>query len=352
MTEVGRMLEDARLRKGITLEKVEKELKIRKHYLIAMETGRWEELPGYAYATGFLRTYGDYLGLPGEDLAEEYRYWRETQGTTAAHDETPIGVFTRSKELETDSGIFQLGSRSRGRSRRRKVYKGIAVMLILLAALGAYLFLTWKQPFSDTQTLRVEDADVGELKREPIEPIENTLPFLPGVEPLSELGDNGKMLPVESSDPSDDVTSLTYETPKLDHGLSGEALGRLEHEEPIKESDSPVAKQPLDENAGVELTLPIDEIHRLPPTEELEGASYALVLEAKANGRCWVEVRSDGQVVYSDTLSMGDTYIWSAQEEIRVRFGNAGAVELRLNDQDLGIAGKGVLTRVFTASSD
>ena len=106
MTEVGRMLEEARLNKGITLDKVEADLKIRKAYVLAMESGRWEDLPGYAYAIGFLRTYAEYLGLPGDEIVEEYKTWRELQGDKAMSEEPPVGVFQRAKELQTDTGFF------------------------------------------------------------------------------------------------------------------------------------------------------------------------------------------------------------------------------------------------------
>ena len=42
-----------------------------------MEEERWELLPGTAYARGFLRTYGSFLGLDGEALVEEYGYRQE-----------------------------------------------------------------------------------------------------------------------------------------------------------------------------------------------------------------------------------------------------------------------------------
>jgi cytoskeletal protein RodZ len=42
-----------------------------------MEEERWELLPGVAYARGFLRTYGSFLGLDGQALVEEYGHRQE-----------------------------------------------------------------------------------------------------------------------------------------------------------------------------------------------------------------------------------------------------------------------------------
>jgi cytoskeleton protein RodZ len=69
---IGESLREARARRGIELSEVERATKIRVKYLRAMEEERWELLPGAAYARGFLRTYGSFLGLDGEALVEEY----------------------------------------------------------------------------------------------------------------------------------------------------------------------------------------------------------------------------------------------------------------------------------------
>ncbi len=60
----------AREAKGVDLLRAERETKIRRQYLSAMERGAWEELPAGVYARGFLRNYAIYLGLdPDEVLA-------------------------------------------------------------------------------------------------------------------------------------------------------------------------------------------------------------------------------------------------------------------------------------------
>ena len=74
---IGESLREARARRGIELSDVERATKIRVKYLRAMEEERWELLPGAAYARGFLRTYGSFLGLDGKALVEEYGHRHE-----------------------------------------------------------------------------------------------------------------------------------------------------------------------------------------------------------------------------------------------------------------------------------
>jgi hypothetical protein len=51
---------------------VERDTHIRSRYLTALEEDRFDDLPGPAYAKGFLRTYAEFLGLEGQRFVDEY----------------------------------------------------------------------------------------------------------------------------------------------------------------------------------------------------------------------------------------------------------------------------------------
>lgn len=70
---VATVLRDARLRLGVELRDVAATLRIRYPYLEAIEQGRYAELPGTAYATGFLRSYAEFLGLDQDDILRRYK---------------------------------------------------------------------------------------------------------------------------------------------------------------------------------------------------------------------------------------------------------------------------------------
>ncbi|MFL5897289.1 MAG: helix-turn-helix domain-containing protein [Solirubrobacterales bacterium] len=70
---VGNKLREARARRKLSLADVEAATKIRGRYLQAIENDDWGQLPGDTYARAFIRTYGRFLGLDGERLAEEQR---------------------------------------------------------------------------------------------------------------------------------------------------------------------------------------------------------------------------------------------------------------------------------------
>jgi hypothetical protein len=73
---VGNKLREARTRRRLGVQDVEAATKIRARYLQAIENEEWDQLPGDIYARAFIRTYGSFLGLDGERLAEEQRQQR------------------------------------------------------------------------------------------------------------------------------------------------------------------------------------------------------------------------------------------------------------------------------------
>ncbi|HOV78697.1 MAG TPA: DUF4115 domain-containing protein [Bacillota bacterium] len=71
--EIGERLKKAREERGLTLEAVEEETKIRRKYLQAMEEERFQILPGPIYAKAFLKNYARFLNLNVEEIMESYK---------------------------------------------------------------------------------------------------------------------------------------------------------------------------------------------------------------------------------------------------------------------------------------
>ena len=67
--KIGAMLCSERMRLGTDLQEIASLLRIRYRYLVAIEDGRFEDLPGGTYSIGFVRAYADFLGLDGNAFA-------------------------------------------------------------------------------------------------------------------------------------------------------------------------------------------------------------------------------------------------------------------------------------------
>lgn len=71
--EVGRLLRETREGMGIDLRGASETLRIRFAHLLAIEEGRYGDMPGPAYAVGFVRTYAEYLRLDGEEIVRRFK---------------------------------------------------------------------------------------------------------------------------------------------------------------------------------------------------------------------------------------------------------------------------------------
>ncbi len=73
---LGAFLKHQRELRGISLEEIAKHSLIRLEFLKAIEQEKFVQLPGIAFAKGYLRAYANYIGLDAEDvlLRFESRY--------------------------------------------------------------------------------------------------------------------------------------------------------------------------------------------------------------------------------------------------------------------------------------
>jgi cytoskeletal protein RodZ len=144
-TKLGEVLRTAREARFIDLPRVERDTKIRTHYLSALERGDYRDLPGAVYAKGFLRNYGLYLGLDPEYLIDLYRL---EQGSAAAE---------RPQAPVPPRPIA-------GRSRAVVITPGrlAAVTLVVLVAAFAVYLVSEFVTFARTPDLRITDP-AGDL---------------------------------------------------------------------------------------------------------------------------------------------------------------------------------------------
>ena len=77
--KIGTYLQQHREAKHLTLEQVAEHTGIREPYLAALEEGDFHKIPGDVFIRGFLRNYGNYLGLDGNGLVEAYRTGSEPE---------------------------------------------------------------------------------------------------------------------------------------------------------------------------------------------------------------------------------------------------------------------------------
>ncbi|BDG59445.1 helix-turn-helix domain-containing protein [Caldinitratiruptor microaerophilus] len=306
--EIGRRLREARQARGISLAEVEEQTKIRKRYLEAIEAGADTILPGEVYIKGFIRTYGNFLGLDGAALVEEYkrlvaaerqsqktgegrpREDAEETGTSltpwAAGAPQPAARGARPR-APVRSGAARATRPRAGARRGGRAAFGRWLVGLLVAAAG--LVLLW-------------------------------LLYVPPAPP-----------PVAPGPPA----------------VPGPAAGGPA---PAAPSPEPATPPPVTPPPPPEPEVRVERGERGPGGVIPFTVSPGPVeLELAARDRSWVSVVADGQGVFEGMLSAGDTRRFTASERIDLVIGWLDPVDVTVNGKAFGPLGTGGPARVRIA---
>jgi len=143
---LGSILRSAREGRGIDLARVQRDTRIRLGYLLALENGDYGSLPEPVYVRGFIRLYGEYLGLDSRPLLDRYR--RETT-TRSGHNRRRR---QEARNATPRRGMVLLTANRLGTAL-------LVIGVVLLVAYFGYEFLT----FAGTPDLRITApaTDIG-----------------------------------------------------------------------------------------------------------------------------------------------------------------------------------------------
>lgn len=282
--KIGDVLERARKGRGLSLQEVEQDTKIRKRYLAGLEQEDYSLLPDSVYVQGFLKTYANYLGLDGEELSRDLKRRR---GRRRDQRQVNVGEI---KNSGFDRPVLGPGGLSEAQGSRISPAT-LLTLIIAVVALGTVIGALYYVG-RDTQT-------VGSPGSSPPS-AEQAAPASDGQEGGSERGSDGNEPEVGEEGRGNQA------------GVSG---GANEEEAVIPAADT------------------------LAVTVSVEGAES------------WVSVSADGAIAYEQIAPVGFSQTFESEEDITLSTGNAGALEVEVNGQDLGPVGEDgevVLDRSFT----
>lgn len=309
---IGDMLKTRREELGLTLDEVSQRLRIRLVFLKALEDGRIDQLPGVAYATGFLKAYAELLKLDSDALVKRFRH--ENQ----ANIEKPKLMFPAPVPK---SGIPA----------------GVIVFFSLLIMVGAYI--GWYKM-----------SDHHQMPSETIPP--------PPAQASHNAQDGQHISPqIASIMPSDHPAPVSENdnkvTPPVDANTStNTATGNIPST-PLTDSLRPVSPDQLPQHAPQpSQSLPSSEPAKAAPVETKTPEQPLMI---KAIAPSWMQVKDKaGKVLYQKVLKTDETWqVPSDQDEVVMTIGNPGVIVLQKGDiQSSPLGRKGRALRRFVLNEE
>jgi cytoskeleton protein RodZ len=285
----GELLRERRHQLGLDLDAVAEILCIKPVYLAAIEQGHTEELPGPAYAVGFIRAYANYLGLDGERVIDSYR---EEKADVQTRPDLTLPV-----PLE-----------KRGVPGGRVLLTGL---VLALCGYGAWYY-------------------VGTGERERPERVA----AVPAE--LQQLTAPARSLPASATAAAPSAPSSPTATPAAPSHFGSGLLTAPPAAGPGASNGAPPASEP----AGVAVET---------AAASSPSAPSAGNIDIRALADSWVQIRDAGQeIVFARVLKAGETYR-VPRSGLILRTGNAGALEVLVDGKPAPAIGTlGTLRRNVT----
>ena len=295
LRELGAYLCQQRLDRALTLEQIATSTFINLSVLRALEQGQVDKLPELVYVQGFLRRYGEALNLDGHSLADRLLLQQIEESSSEISSEfvTLPSVKSLGEDLSYLLVCTQITSKIRKKvssllknlitvndeklsirliplQSKLKVY---GLVFLLVGAVTGLLYLFSVSQFSESSS---QNKSSEMLK------------------PLSKKTKN--------------PANQKYQT------VPSNIL------EPVfpKPNTAPVAQNVSQKLVVNDLNLNSDSL-----------VVVSVVLEEDS----WMRIKIDGATEYEGILGKGTQQTWTAQKTLIIRAGNAGAVNLVVNDQ-------------------
>lgn len=349
---VSETLRATRMAHGYDLRDVATMLRIRYPYLLAIEEGRYQELPGSTYAIGFLRSYAECLGLDPDMVATRYK--EEAAGSVRRQE---LYLPTPAAEGRASGGTLLLGT---------LVLAGIVY--------GGWYYLSATDRSVTDLVPTLPDRLVSLLDGVPTKPAEqvadqsgaepavpapaNPVPVSPTQPGSAPATSPQAGTPSNTGKPPQTSVSTAAPAQAISQGgtakpQAGTAPAVLPPaQSPLPSANAPAANQaggqgivnvPVppaedDDEASPQDPTPLNAAAAPPATPAVPAASvpangkvYGTLntnakLILKATQESWLQVRDGSEIVFTRVLKPGDTFRVPDKPNVKIRTGNAGGL--------------------------
>lgn len=378
--ELGSLLKKAREKKGLSIEDIQEETKIRKKYIEAIEENNFEILPGTVYLKVFVKGYAREVGLDYQELLSNYEALNIEEKRESK----------LNKDYLDGAKISHAGKNNKSKNKPLKIIF-IILLTLFLAAVAVYTY----QYFSDAdirllsqQNQKKESTKIIEEKEglksenkavDKTETVEADQNLKQEKEPVIDLRKDGndQTEPAKTENDlqsfvglSDEQVNLEEKSEiiipenktaeanlKLNDGGS-EAGAELEDfkseefssettdlESNLNSADSSAAEKSSDlkqqDEAGEEssdLNTAADKIKEQDKTQteiETDKSAAEKIIISSAD-TAWITVDLDSKNVFSGILEAGDQRDFNFEDSLYLKIGNGSAITARIGEEKYG----------------
>ena len=329
----GERLQRERELRAISLDEIAKSTKIGTRLLQALEAEEFDKLPGGIFNKGFVRAYAKYLGLDEEQAVTDYM---------AAESEKERGRRSPAAPDEnrnvSNPKLFAI----QGGSRPDNVYNirasaevveqdppqgngflMAAVILVFVLGIGGF---GWKYYSAHSNG---KAAAITPEKPAQVAPA--------AAASASAQTQPAATIPADSATPASAATTQAPETTAATKS-------------PSTETDAATKK------VDVAATKPADAAPEIKSASSGDSANKAAIpgaftLDLRADEQSWVQISSEGKVLWSGMVNKDASKTFHATKELIVKLGNAPGVELSYNGKPLPRFSQDAKTRTLTFTS-
>ncbi len=334
MSKLGELLTTAREEREWTIADAANDTRIRPQYLEALEMGNYTDLPDEVCTVGFIRNYARALGLDPQETLEVYRTeaperaaMRQIQSIEVPlSPETPVSF-----NLVIIVIIFLLVAVALAVAYRR--YDFSLVALIPTPRPTATYTLTPRPTLTsapsptDYRTATSVPTKLISVKSEDDEPTRAA--SLTRSSSSAEPTDTAR--PTSTRIPTRTATAVT----PTDTARPSPTRTAWRTDTPTTTPTARATYTPLATRTSAVATNTVT-IEDLPVSID----QPALRVRLDIAERSWLRVVIDGEQVLEEILEPDQYRFWTATREVAIRSGNAGGVEVSLDDQEYGPLGE------------
>ena len=300
--DIGKTLQDARIIKKLSLDTAAQETNIRKTYLAAIEQNDFASLHGDVFVKGVIRTYGNYLGLDGAQLVEDYKSANGCSGQVGNNN--TIRESRHVKVRPTFKSNRDIGSGNG--DNHRLLFIVACILTVVLAVAGGFYYCLNKRVLDINSLLPYRLPVVNEAKG-----------------PVTNPANNGKNSPEPEK-----LSSVSQEAKNVSEEKFDKTIAK----------DNQLAEKKAEQPAQV-----------LSGKEE-PSITRETNLNITSTGRCWLRVTDqNGTVLFEGILLKGQSKTFTSNSNIIMRIGNLKDLQIEHNGKALPFEDTTeAVTRIYT----